>query len=142
LRCPRFGRIPVTPVPDSGFQPGCELPTDRRRGVELASHGFVVDAIEACGDVRIQHPCRFLVELDIDRADRIPGATSRATALALGFELRFPFRFERLFDQALLGPIRDGWNAQWALLQCAGFRNVDPTHRCGVPVELQVLCQG
>ena len=32
----------------------------------------MVDAIEAFGNVGIQHPCGFLVDLDIDGIDRVP----------------------------------------------------------------------
>jgi site-specific DNA recombinase len=108
VRRPRFGGMPVPPIPHSGFQPRFELPAHHGLGGELAYQGGVVDAIEAFGHIRLQDPCRFLVELDRDRADRIPGPTSRAKAIASGCEPGFPFRLQRLCDHALLGPIRDG----------------------------------
>jgi hypothetical protein len=67
---------------------------------------------EAFGDVRIQHPLRFLVDLDIDRSNRIPGAPSWAKAIAVGFKLRFPCRFQGLGDPTLLGPVCEGGHTQ------------------------------
>ncbi len=62
----------------------------------------MVDAIEACRDVRRQHPCRFLGELDLDRSDGLPGTPSRANAGAGWFKRRFPGGLQDVFDQSLL----------------------------------------
>jgi len=50
----------------------------------------MVDAIEAFGYVGIQYPFGFLVDENIDRANRIPRGASRSKALAVGLKTGFP----------------------------------------------------
>ena len=141
-RGPRCGGMPVPPGPPSSVQPGVAWPMARWLGVARASPGCVVEALTAVGAVRLQHPCRLLVDRDIARAARRPGATSRANASALGFEPRCPVRLQRLGDQTRRGPSGDGGHAHRASLACAGCRPGDPTPGRGVPVERPGLRQG
>ncbi|MGH8069826.1 MAG: hypothetical protein ACRERE_32210 [Candidatus Entotheonellia bacterium] len=54
------------------MQLGVDVASNGRVGGEFASQGGVIDASKAFGNVRLQDPCRFLVDLDRDGADRIP----------------------------------------------------------------------
>jgi hypothetical protein len=102
----------------------------------------VVDGINACGDVRLQHPCRFLVDRDIDGSHRLPGAPSRTTTITVRFTWCFPCRFPGVCDDALCGTIRHGRYPQWAWLVRAGLGNVDPSSWRRFPVERQGVGQG
>jgi hypothetical protein len=42
---------------------------------------------------------------------------SWSEAIAVGFKARFPFGFEREFNQRLAGSVGQGGNAQWPLLR-------------------------
>ena len=96
-RRPGFRGTPEALGEPTTRQPGLELPTQGRRCIERASHGFVVEAIAAGRAVRRQHPVRLLVELDSERADGLPGTPSRANAGAVwcptaGFPGGLPIR--------------------------------------------------
>ena len=129
VRCPRVGGTPCTLVAPANLQPGGALPAPGRRRVQRASPGVVVEAIAALGDVRLQHPRRLRVELDRARAKRIPGAPAWATALAVGFERRFPGRFQGWGDPTWLGPVGAGGHPHGPRCRRAGCGQVDPTHR-------------
>lgn len=137
LRGGRGGRRPVARVEDSRRESGVDLPAHGRRGVERASHCRVVDAINACGEVRLQHPCGVLVALAIERSPRLPGAPSRTKATAGGCTRRFPCRFQGVLDDARGGPVRDRRDAQRALLVRAGCGKVDPPDGRRCPVAQQ-----
>jgi hypothetical protein len=104
----RCGRRPVALVEDSRLVPGVDVAAHGRRGVARASHGRVVAVSNAWGDVRLPHPCRWLVALDRDGSTRLPGAPSRTNALAVRFTWRVPCRVPCVCDDALCGTIRPG----------------------------------
>jgi hypothetical protein len=135
----RWGRRPVPLVEDSCRAPGVAVAAHGRRGVALASPGRVVEAIKACGEVRLQHPCRLLVALALERSPRLPGAPSRTKAIAVRRTWRFPCRFQGVFADALRGTVRDSRDPPRALLGRAGLGNVHPSSWRRFPVERQVM---
>ena len=130
---------PDARVEPTTLPPGLDRPTPGRRCLERASHGFGVDAIDACRAVRIQHPWRLRVDLDIDRAECIPGTPSRANAVAVWFKRRFPGGLPDVFDQRVRGASGPGRNPQGTLLRRAGCGKIPPTDRRGMAREGQVV---
>ena len=93
--------------------------TDERQGItlfeEFVEEGGVVDAIEALHEVRVQHVLGLLQGRAEDGLDRIVSGSARSEPVAVGLELRFPFRFQGQFDQCLHAPIFHGRNAHSTL---------------------------
>jgi hypothetical protein len=52
----------------------------------------MVDAVEAFGNVSVEHPFGFRVDADIERANRIPGGASRSKALTGRLKAGLPVR--------------------------------------------------
>jgi hypothetical protein len=98
----------------------------------------VVDAIDASRDVRIQPPCRFLVDVDLECSNRIPGTPSRAKAVAVWFKLRFPCGLQPMFDPRWLGAIGPGRHPQGTRRRRAGCGKIHPTARRRVALAVQV----
>jgi hypothetical protein len=142
VRGARGGRRPMVLVEDARREPDCDVTAHGRRGIELASPCHVVEGINACGDVRLQHPCRCLVDRDLDGSHHLPGAPSRTTTITVRCTWCFPCRFPVVCDDALCGPIRHGRYPPRAWLVRAGLGNVDPSSWRRFPVERQGVGQG
>ena len=72
-------------------------------------------AVEAFGDVGIQHVLRLELDVVVDRCDRIVGRAARPKAVGVRLELGFPFRFQGQLT-----------NACWAWSRMVGM----PRGRC------------
>jgi hypothetical protein len=139
---PCCGRTQLPGLHHPGLSPGVDVASAGRVGVEFASQGGVIAALKPCGDVRLQAPCRLLVDLDLARAHRLPGAASRPTPVAVGLTRRFPCWLERELAYTLLGPVGQRGNAPWTLVGPARCWEQHPTHRLCLAVELQLRHQG
>src|SRR5262245_26600315 len=97
--------------------------------------------IEAFGYVGIQYPFGFLVDEDIDCANRSPRGASWSKTIAVRLQAGFPFGFERGFDQCLQCAVVHSRNAQGPGLLGAGFWNPHPTNRFSLRGEVQGVGQ-
>ena len=68
----------------------------------------MIDVIEASFDVGIQHLFALEADHHADGFDGIMGPASWSKPVAVGFELGFPLRFQREFDQGLTRSIKQG----------------------------------
>ena len=74
--------------------------------------------------------------------DRIMTGASRSEAITVGFKARFPFGFEREFDQRLASSVSHSGNAQRPLFRRrARFGYPDPSNRRGRAIEGEGLRQ-
>jgi site-specific DNA recombinase len=91
----------------------------------------VVDPVECCGEVRVQHPHPLrgnAARRHVDDGDRVLAAAARPEPVTFGFELGLPFGFQRVTVARLVDAIRDDGNAERALFPI-GFRYIHPLDR-------------
>lgn len=70
----------------------------------------MIDSVEAFFNIGIKHVFGFMANSGENRLDRIVTGSTRSEAIAVGFKARFPFGFQRAFNQRLARSIRQGWN--------------------------------
>ena len=89
----------------------------------------MINPVEAFFDVGISDVFVLLVHACMDRFDRIVTGTSWTEAVAIGLELRLPFRFQGEFDQGLASPfLHDGYPDR-PTVRPVGFGYPDPADR-------------
>jgi hypothetical protein len=87
----------------------------------------LVDAVEAFGNVGIEHILGALLDAFKDGHDRIVAGSAWSKSVAVGLELGFPLGFQCEFDQSLSCSIRQGGNAEGPLFIGSGLGNPDST---------------
>src|SRR5262249_61637547 len=97
-------------------------------GVDFAHQGSWVVFVKIFGKWAVQNTLGFLIDPAMNRFDRIVGAAPRAKAIAVRFKSRFPFRFQRRFDQSLTRPVAYHGDAQWTQLRRVRLWYPDPSH--------------
>ena len=91
----------------------------------------MIDVVERCRQVRVEHPLTLgpaALERRVDRLDRVVTAASRSEPVRARLEPCLPLRFQRVSDPGLLHPVPQHRYPQWPLLPIR-FRDVDPLDR-------------
>ena len=128
-------------VPDSGvgddpaLEHPCSQPAPQQLqhlpvndpALDLAHEGVVVDLVEACLDVGVEHPHRTLVGRLADGFEGLVGGTLRPEAEALGREVRLENGFEDDLRRRHHHPVGDRGDAERpGLPRLARFGDADP----------------
>jgi hypothetical protein len=87
----------------------------------------VIDAVEALGDVSIEHILGALLDALEDGHDRIMTGPAGSEPEAVGLEPGFPLGFQCELDQRLPCSVGQGGNAEGPLFVGSGLGNPDPT---------------
>src|SRR6516165_509302 len=130
------------PIHHAGFQPTADDAAESAKRVQLVQQGFVVDPIEAFGDIRIQDVLGAVLDARVNGLKRVVAGSSWSKAVAVRLELGFPFGLQGERHQRLRGTIVDGWNAERPLLVAAGFGNPDATDRLWPGIQVEGVDQG
>jgi hypothetical protein len=104
--------------------------------LQLLKQRLARDLIEALCNISIIAILCFFVDREANSIDRIMTRAAGAKSIAVGFKPRFPFRFERLFDQSLFRAIAYSRNPQFPFLVGAWLWYFDTTNRTGLPIYL------
>jgi hypothetical protein len=107
-------------------------------GVELVQEGFMVNAIEAFRNIRIQNVFRRLLDALENRFDGIMTGTSRSKSITVRLEPGFPFGFQGEFHQCLPCSVGEGGNAERPLFVGSRLGDPDPTGRLGLGIEIDM----
>jgi len=97
----------------------------------------VLESVEAFGDVCIQDVFRLLVDAFVDGFDRVVAGPSGAESVTVGFEVGFPFRFQRKGCERLLRSGFHCWDTEGSLFFGAGFGDPNPAHGLGLVSEAE-----
>jgi hypothetical protein len=98
-----------------------------------------VDVLEAAFDIGIQDVLVLAADVQMDSQERIVAGATRAEAVAVRFEARFPLWLQREAGQGLVGSIEQHRNTQGPeLVGLAGLGDEHATDRlrrdgCGCP---------
>jgi hypothetical protein len=107
----RFRGKELLPIHNARFEPGGNRPSQNWERVEFGDKCLVTNPIKAFFNVCIQDVFVLLVDAGMNGLNRIVTRASWTEAVAVGLELRLPFRFQGEFRQGLAGAIRHHGNA-------------------------------
>ena len=92
--------------------------------------GRVIDRVEACFDIRIQHPAVTLGAVLVDLGDRVVCSPHGPKPVGDRHEVGLEDRFQHQLQRRLDDPVGDGGNAEFPQLpRPARFRNLAFPHR-------------
>jgi hypothetical protein len=126
------GRKKLISIHNAGLEPRMNGPSHGRKGMEFGEEGVMIDAVEAFFDVSIQDIFGLFVDARVDGCDRIMAGASWSEAVAIRFELGFPFGFEGELGHCLPCAVLDDGDAQRPFVLGVGFRNPDPADGLGL----------
>ena len=89
------------------------------------------DVVKTASYISVQHIFAFAADFEEDGFDRIMAAASRSKTVAVGLKASFPFGFQGLLDQCLMGTVAHDGNTKRALFLFAGFRHPYPPNWFG-----------
>jgi hypothetical protein len=135
-RAGRGGREVVI-FQDTRFEPGFELSASNASRRRFGQEGCLIDAVEALGDSSLARLLRLKSERVEDGSDGVPAGASRAKAIGMRRELRFPCGFQGLAPQRLPRPCVLGWNTQGTLCGPSTLGSPGASQRCCSAIEMQ-----
>jgi hypothetical protein len=110
-------------------QPAPERPGELREGLELALEGGLFDPIEALGEGGLQAIRGWRFNRAEDGPEGLVHGPAGAKAVAVGFALRFPLRFQPLLHERWLRSVIPRGNREGPECARSGFRNPPPAGR-------------